>query len=116
MKNLKRTLSLLLAGVMLTAAAGCGGEKGDTESGGDGKVYSTSELLPEINAKGTKVTVLTHWSKDEVKNQQFNANLKTQYGVDVEYITVDWNDLGTRLTSMVLSNMAPDIYIGRYKD
>ena len=116
MKNLKRTLSLLLAGVMLTAAAGCGGEKGDTESGGDGKVYSTSELLPEINAKGTKVTVLTHWSKDEVKNQEFNANLKTQYGVDVEYITVDWNDLGTRLTSMVLSNMAPDIYIGRYKD
>ena len=75
MKNLKRTLSLLLAGVMLTAAAGCGGEKGDTESGGDGKVYSTSELLPEINAKGTKVTVLTHWSKDEVKNQQFSSNI-----------------------------------------
>ena len=116
MKKTKKLLCLLLAGAMLTAAAGCGGkEKTDDPKSGENS-YSTSELLPEINAKGSKVTVLTHWSKDDVKNQTFNASLKTQYGVDVEYVTVDWNDLGTRLTSMVLSNMAPDIYIGRYKD
>ncbi len=103
---MKRVLSFALTVLLLLAVTLAGGCKpgGGTESGGVSGGGDYGEL-PALDFGGkTSMQLFGTGALDE----ESAAWMKTNYGLDVEVITVPWEDATVRLATLVLSDSAPD--------
>lgn len=71
-------------------------------------------LLPEIEIDSKKLTVLSQSSAEDLK--QLAADMKSLYGLEIEFLSVQWASLGEKVTQLVLGGTPPDIYFSRMRD
>ena len=101
MKKAMLNLMVLLL-LALPALGGCDGTGGPGHAGGD------LGDLPPIDLEGnTKVKILGSVT-EELKTQAKNT-----YGLELEELTVPWEDVPVRLATLVLSGDSPDICMFR---
>lgn len=102
--KLKKIIAVAASAVIAAGAfSGCGGEK----SGGNGKVTIESVSLPDkLDGDTIRVMAYDGWEEEHGNIRQM---LKDWYGVDVEYIVVDWTEQKNKLAVDLAANITYDV-------
>lgn len=111
MKQKRIRIAAVLCAALLTAGlSACGTPDG----GGESSPKSAASGLPEVTVTDKKITVLSQSNADSFT--QTTELVKGLYGVEPEYISVAWTDLGTKVAQLVLGGTPPDVYFSRTRD
>ena len=109
---LRGLAAVMAAALAATALSGC-------QSGEGGGASEPTEvvkvgLLPELELGSRQMTVLSQSSGEDLK--ELDEDMKELYGLEIEFISVQWASLGEKTTQLVLGGTPPDIYYSRMRD
>ena len=109
---LRGLAAVMAAALAATALSGC-------QSGEGGGASEPTEvvkvgLLPELELGSRQMTVLSQSSGEDLK--ELDEDMKELYGLEIEFISVQWASLGEKITQLVLGGTPPDIYYSRMRD
>lgn len=98
----------LLAGVLLTMGLTACGEGGP----GNSEIVVNKEL-PSFEFPSKTVQLMANWTGSEADVEKLRTDVKKYYGLDLEVLSVGWEDIPQKLASLVLTNQAPDMVLKR---
>lgn len=104
MRNLKKWVALFLTIMMAISMVACGAPK----DGGNSPVPSSGSSSGDSKDKLIIWTNLTAEAQAKVLQKQF-SEVANEMGIEIEMVTVSFNDMYTKLATAVESNSIPDI-------
>ena len=112
---MKKILATVLAGAMMLALAACGGGGGNTgtpNTGGSGS--GTPNPAPSGGGGGDKIAISVIAAEYGQNTKQWWADFVSDFNgshdnIDLNVEVVSWNDIYTKVNTLIGSNAAPDI-------
>ena len=112
---MKKILATVLAGAMALALAACGGSgNSGTPSGGGSAGTPSGGGTPSTPGGGDKIAISVVAAEYGQNTKQWWANFQSEFNashdnIDLNVEVVSWNDIYTKVNTLIGSNAAPDI-------